>query len=894
MRDDKFSVVAMGVFVFGVFVFVAVYSGFDLGLTGYAIFGGDSEGDFGNGSYVNTGWNGSAIVLLGDNLSGSYTSEVFDAGAGAVWNNLSWNKIEPSLDYIYGVDADGAIYRSGDEGVNWILIENNYGRGGATQGMFSDDIYLYIIVGGAREVWRSLDGESWEVVNDGFNKDLKEGEVDSNNKIYVIGGDGTVWQSVDSGVSWNVKGDFNADASNNAKGSCMDSSDNFYVTDGSKGVFLSSDEGVTWFGKTADYGDGAADDIACLGSDLYIIKDKKVWRSVDSGISWVKINDNAFDAKGLRIDSFNGILYVLDTKGKFYNSSDGVMWSQIGDMNSGDKDSKGLTEFIQSANLDLYVRSCDDNVCSGESWNELIGDSHLDLEVGNNRYFQYRVDFMSFDSSMSPGLESLFVDYDLLNSAPSVILISPQDGASYGYNESLSLEFSVFDAEDNLDSCWYNLNGGENISLADCFNISFDVSGDGVYILNVYADDSFGAEGSDGASFSVQAGAPSIVLNSPFDVYLSSGNVTFIYSPEDSDLEVCELWGDFSGEFVMNQIDEAVSSGIENEFYLELEDGVYVWNVACNDSVGHSATNGNKSFTVDSVAPSLDIIEPVGIKALRNVDLEFSVSDDSSVSCWYNVFRGGSLEISNTSVDCSGVGSFSVTVDADFVLNLFVSDSAGNLNFDSSGFSVDSSEASVVVVPASSNSGSSGGGSFSASLIVSSGVLQVEPIDVILSLGEEKILVVSVKNKGKVAANKCSLVGGEYVESVDVSNIGVGEIVEFGFVLSALDSGVADLKLKIECLDGVFADVPLNVVILELDLDVSIEEIGYASKDEILIKYSVEPTDSYSRVLFFRVFNSAGGLVAEVLEEVELVFGEVYEGEILIDVADVDEGMLKI
>ncbi|MBU3923668.1 MAG: hypothetical protein KJ592_02020, partial [Nanoarchaeota archaeon] len=40
--------------------------------------------------------------------------------------------------------------------------------------------------------------------------------------------------------------------------------------------------------------------------------------------------------------------------------------------------------------------------------------------------------------------------------------------------------------------------------------------------------------------------------------------------------------------------------------------------------------------------------------------------------------------------------------------------------------------------------------------------------------------------------------------------------------------------------------------------------------------------------------NSAGGLVAEVLEEVELVFGEVYEGEILIDVADVDEGMLKI
>ena len=93
-----------------------------------------------------------------------------------------------------------------------------------------------------------------------------------------------------------------------------------------------------------------------------------------------------------------------------------------------------------------------------------------DLSLTNNQYFQYKFNFTSPDSLVTPSLESVNIDYTLLNTAPTINIVSPQDGASYGYNESLALDFSASDADDNIDSCWYNLNIGENIIIANCAN----------------------------------------------------------------------------------------------------------------------------------------------------------------------------------------------------------------------------------------------------------------------------------------------------------------------------------------------------------------------------------------------------------------------------------------
>ena len=52
------------------------------GLTGFAVFS-QTGSNFNEGTYSNTRYNGSAVVLSGSNLTGTYTSKIFDAGNDA-------------------------------------------------------------------------------------------------------------------------------------------------------------------------------------------------------------------------------------------------------------------------------------------------------------------------------------------------------------------------------------------------------------------------------------------------------------------------------------------------------------------------------------------------------------------------------------------------------------------------------------------------------------------------------------------------------------------------------------------------------------------------------------------------------------------------------------------
>ncbi len=69
-------------------LFAVYYLG--VGPTGLAIFNQQTKTDFDKGNYSNVLYNGSAIVLAGNQTTGNYTSQVFDAGNSSTWNNLTW------------------------------------------------------------------------------------------------------------------------------------------------------------------------------------------------------------------------------------------------------------------------------------------------------------------------------------------------------------------------------------------------------------------------------------------------------------------------------------------------------------------------------------------------------------------------------------------------------------------------------------------------------------------------------------------------------------------------------------------------------------------------------------------------------------------------------------
>lgn len=411
------------------------------------------------------------------------------------------------------------------------------------------------------------------------------------------------------------------------------------------------------------------------------------------------------------------------------------------------------------------------------------------------------------DGNLRPYLN---ITYHTANTAPLMILDYPQQGVSYGYNDSIELNFSVFDNDGNVDSCWYNLNDGANVSLVSCANTTFNVSGDGSYVLNIYANDSFGEESNDSVGFNVQVGAPTIVLDFPIDKYLNyQENINFNYTPVDSDLDSCELWGDFNGSFGLNQTNTNPINNSINTFYLNLSDLEYLWNIRCNDSVGNSAFNGNKTFYIDTINPEISISEPVGEKTSRIISSVWVVSDANLDSCWYNVYQGASLEVVNTSVTCLvNSTDFSVSTDADFTFNFYINDSAGNQNSTSSSFSVDTSSSTPPAVVDSGGSSGGGGGYFPSEI---TGKMQVTQIgEIIAHEGDEKSLFLNVKNVGSKFLNNCRLIAkgdiSSWVYLDQIEGIAPGENVDFNFNLNVPEEiGLGDYsgELEINCDEGI-------------------------------------------------------------------------------------------
>lgn len=379
-----------------------------------------TEADFNNGTYVNTTYNTDHVELQGANLSGTYTSKIFDATADATWNNLTNTFIINNVNYLFGVDGGGDVYKSINLGVNWSMTKQDFGRTSDTQEMFSDSDYLYIISNSNREVWRSNDsGINWRVINDSFaNSAVLVGEVDSSGNLFIADGSGDVYISNNDGITWTLQGDFNGGATNNARGMGIDPSGNIYILDGSKAVFNSSDLGATWKQKTSDYGGGgtSSDDLEADSSgNLYILDNKDVWKSIDQGQNWNKINDSftSYSNDGVRMLIDDGDnFFIADANGRIFKSTNsGVTWSEEGDFNAGaSSNPKGLTDFYQPTNLTYQVRNCSASDCSDGTW-QSVDLSNIDL---TGRYFQYKTNFITPNSSVSPELYNITVDYIII------------------------------------------------------------------------------------------------------------------------------------------------------------------------------------------------------------------------------------------------------------------------------------------------------------------------------------------------------------------------------------------------------------------------------------------------------------------------------------------------
>ncbi|MCG2718498.1 MAG: hypothetical protein L6408_06675 [Nanoarchaeota archaeon] len=95
---------------------------------------------------------------------------------------------------------------------------------------------------------------------------------------------------------------------------------------------------------------------------------------------------------------------------------------------------------------------------------------------------------------------------------------------------------------------------------------------------------------------------PRVILDNPDDEAFLEGSMVFNYTATDLNLDTCELWGNWSDGWHMNESFTSLISGKTNgSSAINIEDGLYVWSVYCNDTLNHWNTSvANRTLTVES------------------------------------------------------------------------------------------------------------------------------------------------------------------------------------------------------------------------------------------------------------------------------------------------------
>ena len=190
------------------------------------------------------------------------------------------------------------------------------------------------------------------------------------------------------------------------------------------------------------------------------------------------------------------------------------------------------------------------------------------------------------------------------------------------------------------------------------------------YWYNVTITDMVGFKNStETRKITLDSMSPNITLEAPAnDTFVNYELVQFNYTPRDTYLDTCVLYGNFTGVFSPNETENnPVNEGINTFGPLNLSDGRYLWNVWCNDSAGNSNfSQYNYTIKVDTEEPVISNWSTNGTSFLINqyICLNVTVTDTfSGVETVLAEIKNPNLNVENVTLLDDGNGCDAVKGD---------------------------------------------------------------------------------------------------------------------------------------------------------------------------------------------------------------------------------------
>jgi len=302
------------------------------------------------------------------------------------------------------------------------------------------------------------------------------------------------------------------------------------------------------------------------------------------------------------------------------------------------------------------------------------------------------------------------------NTPPNIAIQKPT--GNYANNNSIPLNYTVSDSLVGVSSCLYNVvneSGSliiSNTTLSNCQNSTFALPGGDVdYNVTVFVNDTLGNINSLIAQFGIRTNSPAITLDYPTSnlFFNTTKNINFNFTAIDSDgIDVCELYGDWTGNWTLNETFTSVTSGVQVNTQKNISDGTYLFNAKCNDTFGNfDFAASNTTFTIDTIKP-LTIITTANETSVtgQSITIDYNITELNKQSCSFTLRNStGSVHnyAANTTLDCDANSrTISVLSYGTYTFRIWGTDKAGNTNSSIITF--------TGVEPTSPPSGGGGGG----------------------------------------------------------------------------------------------------------------------------------------------------------------------------------------
>ena len=192
-----------------------------------------------------------------------------------------------------------------------------------------------------------------------------------------------------------------------------------------------------------------------------------------------------------------------------------------------------------------------------------------------------------------------------------------------------------------------------------------------------------------GVQFSIDFTSPQVTIDYP-------SNTTYGSSDNPLGFNVSLNEQGSSVLYSLNGNSNVTMSTIDNLNYNDtngsLAQGSYNLVVYVNDTNNNLNFTENVSFTLDLTNPNITINEPVGTLGSQSIEINITALDDLALdTCYFNISRGSSVEVSNTNIANCMNTTISVSSDANYVIWVTINDTGNNINIMNQSFSVDTS-----------------------------------------------------------------------------------------------------------------------------------------------------------------------------------------------------------